>query len=217
MACSCSSFCETADQQFTKQKAVRELERYRRKGAGATTRALRDGLADAELIDGVLLDIGTGIGALAFELLDRGATHALAIDASQAYLASARAEAERRAMSDRVRFVHADFITAADGLPTASVVTLDRVVCCYPFHEPLLEHALRHAERAFAFSYPRDCWYVRAVVWIENAMRSRAHPFRTFVHPAARMEQIIHRAGFERVSRRVTFIWSADVFTRRPQ
>src|SRR4030095_6122334 len=85
MACSCSSFCETADQQFTRQKAVRELERYRRKGAGATTRTLRD------------------------------------------YLAAARAEAERRAMSDRVRFVHADFIIAADGLPTASVVTLDRV------------------------------------------------------------------------------------------
>jgi SAM-dependent methyltransferase len=215
MACSCSTFCGAAEQQFSRQKADNELSRYRRKGAGPTTRLLRDGLAAAGVTTGALLDIGSGIGALTFELLDRGMTQAIAVDASTAYLGVARAEAERRAMSDRIRFIHADFLGAADDLPNVSVVTLDRVVCCYPFYEPLLQNALRHAERALAFSYPRDRWFMRGAMAFENAIRSRTCEFRTFVHPPARMEQLVRAAGFELGSRRCTLAWSADVFLRR--
>jgi magnesium-protoporphyrin O-methyltransferase len=214
MACSCSSFCGTADEQFTDQKADTELRKYRKKGPGPTTRLLRDGLARAGLLNGALLDIGTGIGALTFELLDRGVETAIAIDASRAYLASAQAEAERRARSNRVRFVHADFVAAAADLPAATIVTLDRVVCCYPAYDLLLEQAVTHAERAFAFSYPRDRWYVRLAMGVENAMRSRKCPFRTFVHPPARMTRIIEGAGFELISRQATLMWSVDVFAR---
>jgi hypothetical protein len=31
-----------------------------------------------------------------------------------------------------IQFVHADFVEAASELPSAAVVALDRVVCCYP-------------------------------------------------------------------------------------
>jgi hypothetical protein len=100
----------------------------------------------------------------------------------------------------------------------STVVTLDRVVCCYPFFDTLLRQALRHAERGFAFSYPRNRWYVRAAVWLENVMRNRSgDPFRTFVHPFERMEQIISQAGFERVSRRCTRAWCAEIFEKRPR
>ena len=45
MAC-CCTFEETVDEQFTSKKAGRELERYRRKGAGSTT-PLIEGLSEA--------------------------------------------------------------------------------------------------------------------------------------------------------------------------
>jgi hypothetical protein len=38
----------------------------------------------------------------------------------------------------------------APQIPPATVVTLDRVISCYPLYEPLLEESLRHAERCFA-------------------------------------------------------------------
>jgi tRNA1(Val) A37 N6-methylase TrmN6 len=214
MTCSCSSFCGAAEEQFTEEKAHAELRHYRRKGPGSTTRLLRDGLTRSGLIDGALLDIGSGIGALTFELLDQGMKTAIALDASRAYVASARAEAERRGMSDRVRLIHADFLTVAEDLPTATVVTLDRVVCCYPLYQPLLEQAIAHAERALAFSYPHDRWYVRIATLVENAMRTRRCPFRTFVHSSTRMTRIIERAGFELVRRQATLIWCVDVFAR---
>jgi hypothetical protein len=37
-------------------------------------------------------------------------------------------------------------------LPVATIVTLDRVVCCYPLYDQLLSQAVRHADRGFAFS-----------------------------------------------------------------
>ena len=130
---------------------------------------LQEGLAHAGTLRGTLLDIGSGIGSLTLSLLERGVTRAVAVDASSAYNDVARREAERVGRADAVDFVHADFVSVASNLPAATLVTLDRVVCCYPSYEALLSAALRHAELCLALSYPRDVWYVRLGVMMENA------------------------------------------------
>src|SRR5262245_56939394 len=146
----CSVFTCAADQQFNEKKATAELKRYRAKGPGPTTRLLQEGLARVGTVSGTLLDIGSGIGSLTFGLLERGVTRAVAVDASSAYNAVAHQEAKRLGRADVVRFVHADFVSMAPELPTATVVTLDRVVCCYPSYQALLTAALRHAEVCLA-------------------------------------------------------------------
>ena len=77
MACSSCSYGGTAEQHFTPDAAAKDVQRYRQKGIGPTTRLLRDVLANAGLLEGTLLDIGAGIGALTFELLDRGVSRAV--------------------------------------------------------------------------------------------------------------------------------------------
>jgi magnesium-protoporphyrin O-methyltransferase len=172
-------------------------------------------LAETCRLEGVLLDVGSGIGGLTFELLDRGIGRAIAVDASSAYLAAASDEAVRRGRSEAIQFVHGDVLNVASQLPGATVVTLDRVICCYPLFEPLLEASLRHAERCFAFSYPRDVWYVHGGVAAENGVRRlRRNPFRAFVHPAERMTDLIQRAGFKLTARRQTWQWCAEVYVR---
>lgn len=167
-------------------------------------------------MNGTLLDVGSGVGSLTFGLLERGITHAIAVDASLAYNGVARQEAERLGRAGAVRFIHGDFVTVASELPVAALVTLDRVVCCYPSYGPLLDAAVRHADRCLALSYPRDAWYVRLGVRLENGQRRlRKNPFRTFVHPVARMERMIRAAGFELSRRRETWMWSIDVYVRR--
>lgn len=215
MAACCSAFECAADQQFNEKKATEELKRFRTKGPRPTTRLLQQGLEHAGALSGTLLDIGSGIGSLTFGLLERGITHAVAVDASSAYNGVARQEAARLGRADVVRFVNADFVSVAPELPAATVVTLDRVVCCYPSYEALLNAALDHAEQCLALSLPRDVWYVRLGVMLENAQRRlKKNPFRTFVHPAVRMEELIRSAGFERSTRRETWMWSVDVYTR---
>jgi SAM-dependent methyltransferase len=211
----CTTYGAVASAHFDEKIARRELASYRKKGPGSTTRLLRDLLLETGDVDGVLLDVGSGVGGLTFELLERGIERAIAIDASPANLAAATEEAARRGRTAAVRFVLGDFLDRATEIPVATVVTLDRVVCCYPLYQPLLEEAMRHADRYFALSYPRDIWYVQAAIAFENAMRrTRSNPFRAFVHPVERMTLVIQSAGFSLVSRGQTRQWAAEVYIR---
>jgi len=211
----CSTYGNIAGAQFNEKIARRELASYRRKGPGSTTRLLRDLLLETGRIEGTLLDVGSGIGGLTFELLEHGIGRAIAVDASAANGAAAADEAARRGHVAAVQLIEGDFLDVAPRVPPATVVTLDRVVCCYSLYEPLLEESLRHAERYFAFSYPRDLWYVHIAVTLDNAFRRiRGNPFRAFVHSVERMTHVIDRAGFRLVSRRQTWQWSADVYGR---
>src|SRR4030095_11884754 len=217
MACSCCAFGNTADQHFDAKKVAKELAQYRRKGPGPTPRGLRDGLVSAGLREGTLLDIGGGLGTLSLELLDAGFSRAVVVDASSAYVAAASDEAPRRGRSASTDFRHGDFLLLAGKLAPSNVVILDRVVCCYPSYGPLLKQALPLAQTAFAMSYPRDRWFVRAGIWFENAMRRRrGNPFRTFVHPPSAMMGIIERAASRPASRQLTMAWSSDVFVKSP-
>jgi SAM-dependent methyltransferase len=214
--CCSSSFESVANQQFNQKKVAQELKRYREKGPGPTTRMLADGIAQSGALSGTVLDVGAGVGGLTFALLDRGATSVVAVDASSAYVGAARDEAVRRGRANAIRVVHADFVDMAPQLPSASIVTLDRVVCCYPSCEPLLKAALGHAERCLALSYPRDVWYMRLGMTLENGQRWLArNNFRTFVHPIAKIEETIRRAGFRLSRRRKTWTWSADIYLRQ--
>ncbi len=162
-----------------------------------------------------MLDVGAGIGALGFELLAAGAERVTAVEAAPAYVAAAREEASRRNLSDRVELVQGDFVSVAAQVGQADVVTMDRVVCCYPAYQPLLEAAVRRSRRLLAFSYPRDRWYVRAAVAIQNFARALLrNPFRGFVHPARGLEAVLERHGFVRIQRRETLKWSADLYER---
>jgi SAM-dependent methyltransferase len=215
MTC-CCSFDDTAGRHFNDRIATRDLARYRTQGPDPTTRLLRDGLARAGQINGSLLDIGSGIGALTFELLDVGISRAVGIDAALAYVTAARQEADRRGRADATQFVHGDLLTVAAQLPSATVVTLDRVVCCYPAYQPLLAAAAQRAERFLALSYPRNLPHVRLAVAVENGARwVKRDRFRAFVHSAAGMDRLIRGAGFELSSRRGTWTWWADVYVRR--
>jgi hypothetical protein len=99
---------------------------------------------------------------------------ALHLEATAAYVAAAEQEAERRGHRGRVHFRHGDFVSLASDLGSAELVTLDRVVCCYPELEPLVSLSAEKAERYYALSFPHNRWYVRAHTWWQNHRRRRA-------------------------------------------
>ena len=215
MTSCCSGYCDVADRQFSEKLAARDLSHYRRKGPGPTTRLMRDCIAAAGAARGHMLDVGGGIGALSLELLERGVEQATIVDASPAYTAAAAREARARGRDGAMHIVHADFLAAADRLPTVEIVTLDRVVCCYPAFAPLLSEAMRHSTRYVALSYPKDIWFVRSVVGMENAGRQvSGNPFRSFVHPASAMAELAASHGFVLRRRGYTIAWRVDLLER---
>ncbi|HSQ31978.1 MAG TPA: class I SAM-dependent methyltransferase [Gemmatimonadaceae bacterium] len=211
--------CEGIATQFGRETARRELRRFRRRGPRHTTQLLLDDLRAAGIAGGSLLDIGGGIGAIHHTLLDAGAREAVHVDVSPDYIAAAQDEAGRRGHADRVRFIHADFVEAANELPSADVVTLDRVICCYPDMDLLVGTAARKARRFFSAVYPRDAWWVRSVVRTINViLRVRRTAFRVFVHSPAAIDSVLRGNGLEQATLHRTAVWEVVVYrTRQPE
>ena len=192
-----SCHCVATDRHFTPARAQTELAQYRQRGPSGTARLILESLGDLGVTPRTLLDIGAGIGVLHHELLARGVGRAVHLEAAAAYVAAAEQEAERRGHRGRVQFRHGDFVSLASELGSAELVTLDRVVCCYPELEPLISLSAEKAERYYVLSFPHDRWYVRAHTWWQNHRRRRAgNAFRTFVHPVTGSRPCCGRPGF---------------------
>jgi magnesium-protoporphyrin O-methyltransferase len=213
MTC-CTGPCAAAAH-FNPKKAQRDLRRYQRRGPDVTTRLILEELRRLPLQGLHLLDVGGGIGVIAVELVTAGLASITFADASAGYLEAARRHLASRGASRAAQFFLGDFAATADTLPDADVVTLDRVVCCYPDLEALLRGAAARARRMVAFTYPRDTWYVRAAVVLENSWYwLRRDSFRAFVHSPERMASVLEASGFVRAARHATLQWAFDLYRR---
>ncbi|HAV77432.1 MAG TPA: hypothetical protein DCX53_08765 [Anaerolineae bacterium] len=212
MPCNC---CEITDNIFDEDSAKADIKDYRKHGPANQTKLILEAVRLLNLKDVTLLDIGGGVGVIHHELLKDVAKEATHVDASSAYLKVAKDETEMRGNTERVKFIHADFTDVAADLPQADVVTLDRVVCCYPHFRSLLNNASELSRRAIALTYPREAWYIRFGLGFINFMqRLRRDPFRVFVHPIQEMDALLTKQGFHRSSMKRLFVWEMALYKR---
>lgn len=211
-----SGCCSGLQTMFDDKTARRDLRRYREKGPSKPTRRLLQALRAGGVGGATVLDIGGGVGAIQHELLDAGADRALGVDASPAYLAAARDEAARRGHGDRVAGREGDFVALADEVDPADVVTLDRVICCYPDMEALVSRSAARARRQYGLVHPRDRWWTRAGVRAGNvALRLARREFRAYVHPVDAVDAVAEAGGLALRSRSgVGPVWQVSVYSR---
>lgn len=211
MSCCCSA----TDRHFGHERAESDLAAYRRRGPRGTARRLLRIFERAGVAADTLLDIGAGVGVLHHELLRGRLGSAVHVEASGAYVEAARSEATRRGHLGRVRFLHGDFLTHAPALDPADLVTLDRVLCCYPELDSMVLVSAAKARRFWAASYPRDRWFVRAHTDWENRRRRRAgNAFRTFIHPVSAIHALLRRAGLQQVLVHRGLVWELALYAR---
>jgi len=207
--------CEGYASQFDEAHAADDLRRYRRKGPDKTTRLLLDGLEAQGVRGASVLDVGAGIGVVHHELLDAGAERAIHVDATAANIRTAETESERRGHSGRVTFRQGDFVALAADIPATDIVTLDRVICCYPDMEQLVSASASHARRLYGAVFPRERVVVRAWVALGNWFRGlRGNAFRAYIHPVAAIDAALTSRGFTRRSLRETLVWRVVVYAR---
>lgn len=210
----CAGRCAAAGF-FNSRIAERDLRRYQRRGPDASTRMLLAELRRWPL-DGLhLLDVGAGIGVIPAELANASLASVTLADASPAYLEVARRQVGLRYGSRPAQFILGDFASTAVTLPEADIVTLDRVVCCYPEAGALLGAAASRSRRLLAFTHPRDRWYIRAGFALMNFFfRLFRNPFRIFVHSPEQMASVVEASGFVHAAGRESFLWSFHVYRR---
>ena len=207
--------CDLADKEFGEKTARRDLARYRKRGPNASTRKLISAVRGNSIADVRLLDVGSGIGVLAHELLDGPVASATLVDESSAYQAVAQKLAGEHGNKDRYTFVAGDFVEVQPTLPAADLVTLDRVVCCYPDVERLLGAVSDTGASWCGLAYPKDRWYIRFVVAGINAtLWLRRTDFRVFVHPEKRIWQLLEQQGFKVREESNSFVWRIVLLER---
>ena len=212
MPCNC---CQIEDNTFGEEEARANLKDYRRRGPPNQTKLILEAIRSLGLKNAALLDVGGGIGTIHHELLEDVMQEATHVDASSAYLKIAAEEAKQRGHSERVKFIHADFTDVAANLSQADVVTLDRVVCCYPDFRSLLKAAAGRSRTAIALTYPRETWYMRIGLWVINLFQRVSHdPFRVFLHPVQEMESMLNVEGLRKTSIKRLFVWEMALYQR---
>ena len=195
--------------------ARRYRKRFARKGLEPSQRQLMKGLMSNGLSDASLLDIGCGTGYLHQRLLQAGAASAVGVDLSAKMLAEAQAQAREQDLAERTDYREGDFLELGDVLAPVDIVILDKVICCYPDADALVEKSARMARRVYAFTIPRDRWTVRLALFAGRVFLALIRcGFRSYVHDLTAIDCWLTHLGFGRVFEERTFTWLTRVYAR---
>jgi magnesium-protoporphyrin O-methyltransferase len=208
--------CQGIQTEFDERVARRELRALRKRGPRKTTRILIDAVSVGGVDGQTALDIGGGVGAIQLALAAAGAVRVMSVDASPAYVASARTESERRGFADRIEYTEGDFVEASGHVDDATIVTLDRVLCCYDDIESLVLKSAAKARRTYGLVYPRVTFFSRLIfAGINLMMRLRGSHFRGFLHDPARVDALLEISGFKKKFALQRVIWQVVSFERQ--
>ena len=214
MSC-CTIPCSDTNRFFSRLAALHRW-RFRLFGFEATQKHLIEGIRNVGMENATLLEIGCGVGQLHQYLLQQGASTAVGVDISPRMLEEARRLAQQSGLSDRTRYYPGDFVELADVLEEADIAILDKVVCCYPEPERLLNATLDRTRRVIALTYPRDRRITRTgVAVLASLMKLLGSAFRPYVHDPADIRRWITRRGFVLQGEPVmTTTWQTEIYCR---
>jgi magnesium-protoporphyrin O-methyltransferase len=141
--------------------------------------------------------------------------HAVLVDAAPAYLEVARNELRAANVLDRVDIVEGDFVRRADAIDPTDIVTLDRVVCCYPDAEALVSLSADRARNLLGLVLPRNTRLVRLALWANNLwFRMRRSPYRAFGHSNQLVDRLIGDLGLHPIAEQRTLFWRVVLYRR---
>ena len=213
---SCKHCCG-ASQQFDLKNAKKDLKRYLIKGPRKPTKLLIDALRSENLKGLSLLDIGGGIGPIQLELIPGGLSKVTDVDASESYISIARSETDKRQLNESIEYKSGDFVDVHHEIEMHDIVTLDKVICCYPFVGELLKTSLSKSKKYYALVYPQDNFLSRiAVSFLNLTLKLKGNPFRTFIHSPKLVHNTIINAGFEKiVSNKTLLSWQIHLYRKK--
>lgn len=209
------SQCLGNEKFFNEKHARKDLKHYLRRGPAAATGKLLDAIRTHDIRDLTLLDIGGGIGAIQLELLKVGVKRSTDIDASSAYIEIARQEAQRQNLVERISYLLGDFVELEDQVKPADIVTLDRVICCYPDMEKLVTLSTAKAGRLYGLIYPRTNLIMKfARLFINLFNYLRRNTMRFYLHDPVQVDRIMRAGGLTLCHESQTPLWLVRLYQR---
>jgi len=209
------SCCKTTyNHTFDLKQADSEMAQYFKTGPKKSTKYLLRPLQVHVQVGSSLLDIGGGVGALIWELLDNGIDQAYYIEISDAYSKVFKQQVVSRSMEKKMNILTGDFTEHHESLPQVDVVTMDKVICCYQDYRPLVKLSLQKARKLYAYTIPRDLWWVKAVNKVESLIKSFSNYLQTHIHPTAEIEEMVVSYGFRKIYQKSHREWLTVIYSK---
>jgi len=200
---------------FFSKFAKRTVKKFRKKGLEKEQKRLMDCLNQVGYKDMTVLEIGCGVGSFHLSMIHSGAAKAVGVDISDRMLDQARDLAKEQGHADHTQYHLGDFTEISEEIEKADVTVLDKVVCCYPDPEALIQRSTAKTGKIYALNYPQDNWIMRTMfgmfasfLWI---IRSG---FRPYVHNPNRIQAWIQKGGFSMVHEKKSVMWLSQVYVR---
>lgn len=212
---SCQAHCCGIEKLFNEKKARKQLKKYQKKGIKGPTKILVDFLKRQELSNLSLLDIGGGIGAIQSELLKAGVSKSTDVDASPGYMKIAKENAANHQQSEQVSYVEGDFTDKHQVVASHDIVTLDKVICCYPNADALLNNSLDKSSKYYALVFPKDTFLAKfGGKTLNFLLRLINHGYQSYLHSPKWVKAEIENKGFKSIYSDTTFMWHVWVFEK---
>ncbi len=193
--------------------AKRYRARFSKKGFEKSQRQLLEGILQARISDNSILEIGCGVGHFHQSLLERGASNAIGIDLAAAMIEQAEDWAKQRGLSTRSEYYTGDFQHIYSDIPNLDITILDKVICCDPNADQLLESSLSKTNKIYALTFPRKRWSVSIGIGIAALlMKLFLSNFRPYLHDPKLIEEKIISQGFRKQYEAKTFVWQTQVY-----
>lgn len=202
---------------FSPARAEREAERYARRGLVGESRRLFRLLSQRGVRGRSVLEVGGGIGVVGLELVRAGAAHATTVELSTGYDLAARRLIDRSDLADKVDRVVANYVSEADRIGAADIVTMQQVVCCYPDADGLVSAAAAHARELLLITLPMEWpWHRVGAIVLNLWPRIVGSPWRFFIHSTRSVIAAAEREGLTLSQHDKGVFWQTLVFTREP-
>ncbi len=212
-----SSCCQPDDYDkvFDEKHARTKARDYARRGLTGDAQRIVDFVRDHTPRGYELLEIGGGVGEIQLELLKTGAAHVTNVELATRYESVALELLRDHGVTDRVERRLGDFVREAELVPSADVVVMNRVVCCYPDPEALVSAAASHARRFLVMTFPVDRWWIRLGLSVANLLLAvRGNTFRGYAHATRGIVASAQRHGMRPAEHRRGLIWQLIALER---
>src|SRR6266571_5445843 len=191
--------------------------KYKSKGLTASSELLLGFLTQNGLVGKTVLDIGCGTGFFALETLRQGASSCMGVDLSSAAIHEANEFAKESGLQDRARFEVGN--AASTQHPTADIVVMDKVLCCYPDADSLLKTASASSTGLLGLVVPRDEGLMKPAMKIGIGLinlveRLRKTGFRLYLHPLLSLDRLLVDNGFQQSSKTKSRFWLVFLYKR---
>ncbi|MFW9993104.1 MAG: methyltransferase domain-containing protein [Candidatus Odinarchaeota archaeon] len=207
--------CKGIEKTFNRKTALKELENYHIKGPRKSSKMLLDHLKREDINGLTLLDIGGGVGVIQHELLKSGVSSAINVDASPSYLSVSKEEAKKQGYANRISYHQGNFIDLAPAIPPVNIVTLERVICCYPDLLALVASSSEKARNFYCLVYPRENILTKLGFAVVNFIQKvRRDNFRIFLHSRRDIHKVLYDNNFTTEYYRKTGFWQVEIFKK---